>query len=272
MTGAIGNDQAVVGMVGLGEMGMPMVTRMRAAGYDVHFHARRPEVIEEATALGAIAAPSLAAAAAVADVAIVCVYSDDQVREVALGPDGIVEHLRPGSVLCNHTTGRPSTGQAVLAAATERGVDMLDCALSGGPADILAGNLTLLVGGDPAVMERVAPVLGSYSSPILHVGEVGDGQKVKLLNNALFGAQVALAVQIERTARSLGMDPALVLPAIHECSGDSYALGAALGLGSAERLVELAGRFVRKDVAVCVEVAEELGADLGSVLTVAREV
>ena len=186
--------------------------------------------------------------------------------EVALGPDGIVEHLRPGTVLCNHTTGRPSTGQALLAAATARGVDMLDCALSGGPDDILAGNLTLLVGGD------AAPVRGSYSSPILHVGEVGDGQKVKLLNNALFGAQVALAVQIERTALALGMDPALVLPAIHECSGDSYALGAALGLGSAARLVELAGRFVRKDVAVCLEVADELGADLGSVLTVAQEV
>lgn len=115
-------------------------------------------------------------------------------------------------------------------------------------------------------------MLASYSSPILHVGEVGDGQKVKLLNNALFGAQVVLAVQIERTATAMGMDPARVLPAIHECSGDSYALAAALGLGSAERMVELAGRFVRKDVAVCVEVAEELGADLGSVLRVAQEV
>ena len=154
---------AVVGTVGLGEMGMPMVTRMRAAGYEVHVYARRPEVIEEASALGARPADSVAALAAVADIAIVCVYSDDQVREVALGPDGIVEHLRPGTVLCNHTTGRPSTGQALLAAATARGVDMLDCALSGGPDDILAGNLTLLVGGDAAVMARVAPVLGSYS-------------------------------------------------------------------------------------------------------------
>jgi 3-hydroxyisobutyrate dehydrogenase-like beta-hydroxyacid dehydrogenase len=265
-------DQQIVGMVGLGEMGMPMVTRMRAAGYDVSFHARRSEVIETATALGASPCDSLVDLARVADVVIVCVYSDDQVREVALGPDGIVEHLRAGTVLCNHTTGRPSTGQALLAAAGARGVDMLDCALSGGPNDILAGNLTVLVGGDPAVLERVRPVLASYSSPILHVGEVGDGQKVKLLNNALFGAQVALAVQIERTAAQMGMDPALVMPAIHECSGDSFALTAALGLGSAARMVELAGRFVRKDVAVCVEVAEELGADLGSVLPVAQEV
>lgn len=271
MNDPVGAD-VVVAMVGLGEMGMPMLTRLRAAGHEVHVSARRPEVIEAARALGAVAEPTVAAAATAADVAIVCVYSDDQVREVALGPDGFVEHLRPGAVLCNHTTGRPSTGRALLAAAGARGVDVLDCALSGGPADILAGNLTLLIGGDPTVIERVTPVLASYSSPILHVGEVGDGQKVKLLNNALFGAHVALAVQIERTAQELGLEPALVLPAIHECSGDSYALGAALGLGSASRLVELAGRFVRKDVAVCVEVAEELGADLGSVLTVAQEV
>ena len=259
-------------MVGLGEMGMPMVTRMRAAGLDVRFFARRPEVVAEASTLGALACDSIVGLAQVADVAIVCVYSDDQVREVALGPDSLVAHLRPGAVLCNHTTGRPSTGRALLEAASARGVGMLDCALSGGPNDILAGNLTLLIGGDHALLERVTPVLAAYSSPILHVGEVGDGQKVKLLNNALFGAQVALAVQIERTAAAMGMDPARVLPAIHECSGDSYALGAALGLGSAERMVELAGRFVRKDVAVCVEVAEELGADLGSVLTVAQEV
>ncbi|MFN8027551.1 MAG: NAD(P)-dependent oxidoreductase [Acidimicrobiia bacterium] len=261
----------VVGIVGTGEMGMPMIERMRAAMRRYRFFAAT-EAIESRRLPSAVACDSVAAMAAQVDVVIVCVYSDDQVREVALGSDGIVEHLRPGTVLCNHTTGRPSTGQALLAAADARGVGMLDCALSGGPNDILAGNLTLLVGGDPALLERVTPVLGSYSSPILHVGEVGDGQKVKLLNNALFGAQVALAVQIERTAAAMGMDAALVLPAIHECSGDSFALTAALGLGSAERMVELAGRFVRKDVAVCVEVADELGADLGSVLTVAQEV
>ncbi len=113
--------------------------------------------------------------------------------------------------------------------------------------------------------------LGSYSSPILPVGDVGDGQKVKLLNNALFGAQVAMVVRIEQCAQELGMDPALVLAAIRECSGDSYALKVAVGAGSARSLVELARRYIEKDVAVCAEIAEELGADLGSVLTVARE-
>src|SRR5262249_36595208 len=186
----------VVGIVGLGQMGMPMLTRLCSAGYDVHFFARRPAVIDEASALGATPASSLRERAETVAAAIVGVYTDDQVRGVALAPDGLVAHLRPGSVLCNHTTGRPATGHAILATASPRGVDVLDCALSGGPADILAGTLTLLIGGDVSVLERVSPVLGAYSSPIVHVGAVGDGQKVKLLNNALFGAQVALAVRI----------------------------------------------------------------------------
>lgn len=262
----------VVGIVGLGEMGMPMLRRLRAADVPVRVFARRREVVEEAAALGGDPVSSLAELGAVSDVVIVCVYSDDQVRDVALGADGVIANMRPGSVLVNHTTGRPSTGQALAATGTPRDVIVLDCALSGGPPAIEQGTLTLLVGGDAAALERVTPVLATYSEPIVRVGDVGDGQKVKLLNNALFGAQVALAAQIERSAEGLGMDPALVLPALHECSGDSYALAAAIGTGSAATLVDVAGRFIRKDVAVCVEVADELGADLGSVLTVAQEV
>jgi 3-hydroxyisobutyrate dehydrogenase-like beta-hydroxyacid dehydrogenase len=262
----------VVGIVGLGEMGMPMLRRLRAAEVPVRVFARRAEVVEQAAALGGDPVSSLAELGAVSDIAIVCVYSDDQVREVALGPDGVIAHMRSGSVLVNHTTGRPSTGQALADAGTDKDVIVLDCALSGGPPAIEQGTLSLLVGGDAAALERVTPVLATYSDPILRVGEVGDGQKVKLLNNALFGAHVALAAHIERAAIGLDMDPALVLPALHECSGDSYALATAIGTGSAATLVEVAGRFIRKDVAVCVEVADELGADLGSVLTVAQEV
>jgi len=265
-------SELTVGLVGLGEMGMPMARRIHAAGFPLHVFARRAEVLDEARTFGATPLESLGALGESCDVVIVCVYSDDQVREVALGAEGVVEHMRPGSVFVNHTTGRPDTARTVAEAAAVRGVAMLDCALSGGPADIAAGNLTLWVGGDHDVLERVTPVLASYSSPILHVGAVGDGQKVKLLNNALFGAQVALTVHVERCAHELGLDPALVLRAIHECSGDSFALGTSVRSGSAARLVDVAGHFIRKDVAVCEEVASELGADLGSVLTVAREV
>jgi len=261
-----------VGLVGVGSMGMPIARRLAQAGYELNVFARRQDVIEEAHSLGATAAESLAALGAGSDLVIVNVFSDDQVREVALGADGIVEHMRPGAVLINHSTGRPSTILTIASDAQARGVDVLDGAMSGGPHDIDAGKLVLLVGGGLATLERVRSVLATYGSPILHVGGVGDGQKVKLLNNALFGAQVALVRRIEQCAGELGMDPALVLPAIHACSGDSYALGTAVMIGSAAGLVEAARRYIEKDVAVCADVAAELGVDLGSVLTVARDI
>ena len=264
--------ELAVGLVGLGEMGMPMARRILAAGHPLHVFARRAEVADEARSFGAVPVDSPGALGESCDVVIVCVYSDDQVRDVALGPEGIVEHLRTGSVLVNHTTGRPATAHDLAEAAGARDAAMLDCALSGGPADIAAGKLTLWVGGDPDVLERVEPVLASYSSPILHVGAVGDGQKVKLLNNALFGAQVALVVRAEQCAADMGVDPLLALRGIHEGSGDSYALGTALGIGSAARLVELAGRFIRKDVGVVADVASGLGVDLGPIVAVARTV
>lgn len=259
-------------MVGPGNMGMPVARRILAAGYPVHVYARRPEVRAEAARLGAAAAPSLVEVAAACDVVLINVFSDDQVRDVALGPDGLAAHVRPGTVLVNHTTGRPSTVQAVDAAARQHGAATLDCAMSGGPADIDAGQLTLLVGGEQAVLDQVRPVLATYGSPIIHVGALGDAQKVKLLNNALFGAQVALVRWIEQVAVDLGMDPLLVLPAISACSGSSYALRAAIAAGSADRLVAGAQSYIRKDVAVCAEVASELGADLGVVLRAAQEI
>ena len=104
--------------------------------------------------------------ATTSDVVIVNVFSDDQVREVALGPDGLMAHMRPGSVLVNHTTGRPSTAAGSGYDGGRRGFTMLDCAMSGGPMDIAAGQLTLLVGGDQGALEHVRPVLAGYSSPI----------------------------------------------------------------------------------------------------------
>jgi 3-hydroxyisobutyrate dehydrogenase-like beta-hydroxyacid dehydrogenase len=251
-----------IGLVGLGEMGMPMLERLRAAGHDVSFRARRPEVTEHAESLGARPAADFADR----DAVIICVYSDDQVRDV--GP-GVVASMRPGSTLVNHTTGSPSTATLLAETAAARGVRVLDAALSGGPADIRAGKLTLLIGGDEAVLADVRPALASYGDPILHVGDLGDGQRVKLVNNALFAAQVGLVAEAERVANGLGVDPVKALEAIQHCSADSRVLRTVLALGSASRMRELAGRFIRKDVAVVEQVAREFGVELGPLGTTA---
>jgi 3-hydroxyisobutyrate dehydrogenase-like beta-hydroxyacid dehydrogenase len=259
-----------IGMVGVGNMGMPIARRLSDAHYALHFFARRPEVVAEAQGLGATTAGTLAILGATSDLVIINVFNDEQLREVALGPDGLIAHMHPGSVLISHTTGHPSTIQEIAIVAEGRSIATLDCAMSGGPTDIDAGRLTLLVGGDAKILSRVHPVLASYSSPILHVGQVGDSQKVKLLNNALFAAQVALALRIEQCALEMGMEPAPVLQAIRECSGNSYALGVAVDMASAKQLVEVINHWIKKDLEVCTRVAAELGADLGDVLATAR--
>ena len=267
-----GVESPQIGMIGVGNMGMAVARRLRAAGRAVTVYARRDSVIEEARAIGAPAAESIPALGAASDVVIVNVFSDEQLRDVALGDGGVVAHMRPGTCFVNHVTGRPSTVRDVAAAGAARGVRTLDCAMSGGAHDIDAGNLVLLVGGDVDLLESLRPMLAAYSDPILHVGAVGDGQTVKLLNNALFGAHVALAVRIERSARELGMNPAEVLPAIQACSGGSYALNLAAMMGSADALVEGARKYIEKDVAVVAEVTAEVGVDLGSLLAVASEI
>jgi 3-hydroxyisobutyrate dehydrogenase-like beta-hydroxyacid dehydrogenase len=251
-----------VGMVGLGQMGMPMLERLRAAGHDVSFRARRPEVIRHAESLGAKPAADFADR----DAVIICVYSDDQVRGV--GPE-VAATMRPGATLVNHTTCSPTTVTLLSEAAVPHGVRVLDAALSGGPADIRAGTLTLLVGGDEAVLADARPALASYADPILHVGGLGDGQRVKLINNALFAAHVGLVAEAERVAKGLGVDPVTALEAIKHCSADSRVLRTVLAVGSSATMQELAGRFIRKDVAMVEQVARELGVELGRLGTMA---
>ena len=145
---------------------------------------------------------------------------------------------------------------------------MLDAALSGGPHDIAAGTLTLWVGGDEVLLDEMRPVLESYASPIMFVGPLGNGQRVKLVNNALFVAQVGLAVDAVRLAGSLGIVEPAILEALQHGSGSSRALGVVARGGSVDTVAGRLGALMRKDLAVVREVARRSGADLGIIGTV----
>jgi 3-hydroxyisobutyrate dehydrogenase-like beta-hydroxyacid dehydrogenase len=260
-------EPPVVGFVGVGQMGRPMVGRLLAAGLPLVFSARRPEVVADVTAAGGRVLGSPAEVAAAADVVIVCMFSDDQLRSVLLD-DGTLSALRPGSIVVNHTTGSPSLARE-LAAATPAGAAFLDCPVSGSAEDIAAGRLTLLVGGDPAVLERARPALATYAEAVVHLGDVGAGQVVKLLNNLLFTVQLGLAGRMEALAESVGVDRVALAQAVQRSSGQSYALDL-LAFSPFEALAPAAGPFLRKDVAVVRSVAAELGVDLGVLGDLAR--
>jgi 3-hydroxyisobutyrate dehydrogenase-like beta-hydroxyacid dehydrogenase len=247
-----------VGFVGAGRMGAPMVRRLVEAGHDVRALGRTPEKCSAVEELGAQAVTEAAAVAEAADVVIVCVFTDEQVRQACLEGD-LVDAMAPGAVLVVHTTGSPRTAAAVAA----RGVDVVDAPVSGGPHDIAAGHVTLFVGGADEAVARAQPVLSAYGDPILHVGGSGAGQLVKLVNNTLFAAQIGLVTEGVRLGDRLGISESALLEALAHGSAGSRALGNITRAGSASAFRDAVGDFIGKDVAVARQIIAELGGDLG---------
>jgi 3-hydroxyisobutyrate dehydrogenase-like beta-hydroxyacid dehydrogenase len=251
-----------VGFIGTGRMGAPMVERLVAAGHDVAALGRTAEKREAIGQLGARAVTDIAQVSEGSDVVVVCVFTDEQVREVCL--DGELLAAMPrGSVLVVHTTGSPRTAETIAARAAAHQVDVVDAPVSGGPHDVAAGRVTLFAGGRDAAVRRTRPLLGSYGDPILHVGPTGAGQRVKLVNNTLFAAQIGLVAEVIRLADRLGIAESTLLAALPHGSAASRALSSIAGAGSATAFIAAVGDFIDKDVAVIRKIAAELGGDLG---------
>jgi 3-hydroxyisobutyrate dehydrogenase-like beta-hydroxyacid dehydrogenase len=249
-----------VGFVGAGRMGGPMVARLVAAGHEVRALARSADRRRDLERLGADAVSELADTGAHADLVVLCVFTDEQVREVCLD-SALLPTMPSGSALVVHTTASPKTIEAIAARAGD--VDVVDAPVSGGPHDIAAGKLTLFVGGADGAVARLRPVLSCYGDPVLHVGPRGAGQKVKLVNNALFAGHIGLLAEATRLGERLGVPEATVLAALAHGSATSRVLDIVAARGSVGSFIEVAGEFVGKDVAVVREIAEELGSDLG---------
>ncbi|MGY1743533.1 MULTISPECIES: NAD(P)-dependent oxidoreductase [unclassified Blastococcus] len=251
-----------LGFVGAGRIGAPMIGRLAAAGHDVRVLVRSQAARQAVTDLGATPVTGLTEVADGAAAVVVCVLSDGQVREVALD-GGLLDALPAGSVLVSHTTGSPRTIEDLAGRGAPRDVEVVDAPVSGSPQDVAAGHVTLYVGATDAGIERARPVLEAYAEPLLHLGPRGSGQRVKLLNNAIFAANIGVVAQAVRTAAELGLDERAVLQGITHGSGTSYALQAMAAGGSVEAFARAAGEFVGKDVGVVNRVMAELGVDLG---------
>ena len=257
----------VVGFIGAGQLGEPMVLRLLAAGHYVLVHARRADVRDRLQSHGASLADTVADLARHSDILISCLFSDDQLRETGLSADGFIANAKPGSVFVSHTTGTLSTLTA-LRDSHPGAPAILDAPVSGTADDIEAGTLTVLIGGPREAVSTVTPVLRAYAQPIVPTGDLGSALAIKLVNNLLFAANGQLLAAATELGDKLGVDPAALLSALQVCSGRSQASGHAERIGGIDRFAEIAGPFLRKDVAACVEAAGEAGADLGLLGTV----
>lgn len=250
-----------LGFIGTGRMGRPMVRRLVGAGYDVRALGRSAQTRQALADDGAQPVSDLVAVAAGADVVLVCVFTDEQVREVCLGSELLAE-MPGGSIVVVHTTGSPRTAEAVAARAALRGISVIDAPVSGGPHDVAAGRVTLFVGGSDDAVARIEPVLRSYGDPVLHVGKAGAGQCVKLVNNALFAAQIGLLADAARLGSELGIAENVLLTALSHGSSASRALAGAVSRGSVTAFAEAVGDFLKKDVEAVRTAAADLGGDL----------
>jgi 3-hydroxyisobutyrate dehydrogenase len=174
-----------VGFIGLGNMGQPMAGWLLDAGFPLVVHDLRAEAAAPLVERGAIWADSPRDLAAGCDVVCTCLPGPAEMQAVTLGPHGIVEGLRPASVYIDHTTNSPEVVREVGAAIAAHQGHMLDAPLDGGREGALEGQLTLFVGGDETVVNRVRSVLEPFSRSVVWVGDLGAGSVTKLVHNAL---------------------------------------------------------------------------------------
>ncbi|BBZ59252.1 NAD(P)-dependent oxidoreductase [Mycolicibacterium monacense] len=259
-----------VGFLGAGQLGEPMVERLLGAGHDVLVYARREDARRRLEAKGAALADSVADLAHRSDVLISCLFSDAQLRETGLGPDGFIANAKPGAVFVSHTTGTVAT-LAALRDHSSSGPVVLDAPVSGTADDIAAGTLTVLLGGPGDAVAAVTPVLAAYADPVVPTGTLGSALALKLINNLLFAANAQLLAAATELGTQLGVDPDVLLSTLQVCSAGSHAAAHAERIGGMDRFAELAGPFLRKDIAACREAAAEARVGLGLLGTAVRE-
>jgi 3-hydroxyisobutyrate dehydrogenase len=174
-----------VGFIGIGNMGEPLAGFVRRAGFPLVVHDLRRAAAAALLEAGATWAESPGDVAAQCEIVCVCVPGPSEMQTVTVGAGGILDAVKPGTVVVDHTTNAPGVVRQVGETLGSRGAHLLDAPLDGGREGALAGQVTLFVGGDQAVLTRVKPVLDTFSKSIVWVGALGTGSITKIVHNAL---------------------------------------------------------------------------------------
>lgn len=208
--------------LGLGAIGRPMARHIAAAGFPLTVWNRTSDrATEFATASGARAVPTPADAARGADVVITCFPESRHVVGLLDGPSGLLAGLARGSTFVDCTSGDPATSRAIHERLATHGVTFIDAPVSGGVSGAENGALTVMVGGDAQVLDRVRPVLATFGQKIVHCGGVGAGDAVKAVNNAFLAVHILATAEGLATLVKAGVDPKVALDVINASSGRS---------------------------------------------------
>jgi 3-hydroxyisobutyrate dehydrogenase len=249
-----------VAFLGLGAIGTPMAKHLARAPLGLRVWNRTAaRAAAFAAEHGVVHAATPADAARGADFVITCFPVSSDVERLLDGADGLLAGLASGATLVDCTSGDPAGSQRIAAALAARGVGFLDAPVSGGVVGAEAAALTVMVGGDAALLARVRPVLEVFGKKIVHCGAVGAGDAVKAVNNGLLAIHLWSLAEGLAALRKAGVDPAVALDVINTSSGRS---NASMNLFPERVLTRAFPRTFRlglldKDIGIAAQVARE---------------
>lgn len=255
---------AKVAFIGLGVMGFPMAGHLQARGFEVTVYNRTGSKAEEwAKKHGGKTAPTPAAAAKDQDFVMTMVGNDQDVFAVTTGPGGVLETMKNGAILVDHTTASADCARKVYEEAKRKGIGFIDAPVSGGQAGAENGKLTVMCGGDQAPFDKAKPVMDSYARAVTLLGKAGAGQLTKMVNQVCIAGLVQALSEGIAFAEKAGLDVEQVLDVISKGAAQSWQMENRGKTMHARKFdFGFAVDWMRKDLGIAMAEAKRNGAKL----------
>ncbi|SFG41348.1 MULTISPECIES: NAD(P)-dependent oxidoreductase [Sulfitobacter] len=255
---------AKLAFLGLGVMGAPMAGHLQKAGHEVTVYNRTEAKAEDwVKTYGGAMAKTPHAAAKDADFVIACVGNDDDLRSVCLGEDGAFGGMTAGAIFVDHTTVSAAVTRELYAAADDAQVSFVDAPISGGQAGAENGQLSIMCGGDEGAFDRALPIMEVYSKICRRIGDSGAGQMTKMCNQIAIAGLVQGLSEALHFAEKAGLDGRAVVEVISQGAAGSWQMA-----NRYETMLDdefnhgFAVDWMRKDLGICLDTADETGASL----------
>jgi len=215
-----------IGFIGLGAMGKPMAKNLLKAEFDLTVYDVNRGAVEQLRESGAVGAATPKEVALASDIVITMLPNFQIVNSVMHGESGVLAGSKKGMILVDMSSVSPTQTRQIAPLAEEKGIAYMDAPVSGGVAGAEKGTLTIMVGGAAQVVEKVMPVFQAMGKKIYHVGSVGSGDAMKIVNNLLLGINMAALAEALILGTKAGLDPRMMQDIIGTSSGNSYVLEA----------------------------------------------
>ena len=255
---------AKLAFLGLGVMGGPMARHLAAKGHDVTVYNRTPaRAAAWVAAHGQRSAATPAEAARGAEVVLACVGNDDDLRQVCTGPDGAFSAMSAGTLFIDHTTVSAQVTHQVAAIASAKGIGYVDAPVSGGQAGAENGALSIMCGGSETDYARAEPVMAAYARICRRIGDSGAGQLAKMMNQICIAGLMQGLSEALAFGQKAGLDGEAVVEVISQGAAGSWQMvNRHKTMLKDEFDFGFAVDWMRKDLAICLKTADEIGASL----------